>query len=311
MTEANGESYDHGGVGLIELFDDVWRSKLFVIVGTSVIAVIAILVSLSMENIYRAEALLISNEKQSSTGLAGLQGQYGALASLAGIDLGADGSDGLQAGLAVLSSKKFVFDFIDRRELLVPLMAGKSWDAATQTLVIDNEIYDQELNKWIRDVRPGRSVVPTLQEAYEEFTDRFSFSKNDETGLMRLAFESVSPVMSKQWVDWLVEDINQTILAQDVSRAERAIEYLNEQIRSTPLTELKSVLFRLVEDQTRTLMLARISDEYLLRTIDPAIVPEKKVKPVRSIIVLAAVFFGGGFLALIVIVRGIIRRQRS
>ena len=41
-------------------------------------------------------------------------------------------------------------------------------------------------------------------------------------------------------------------------------------------------------------MLAQVSEEYLLKTIDPAIAPELKIKPRRSLIVML-----GGLLGLI------------
>ena len=39
-------------------------------------------------------------------------------------------------------------------------------------------------------------------------------------------------------------------------------------------------------------MLAKVTDEYLLKTLDPAVAPEKKSKPKRSLIVILAAFVG-------------------
>jgi LPS O-antigen subunit length determinant protein (WzzB/FepE family) len=82
-------------------------------------------------------------------------------------------------------------------------------------------------------------------------------------------------------------------MEQDVAEAEQSIAYLDEQIENTSLAEMRSVFFRLIEDQTRTIVLAKISNEYLFKTIDPAIVPEKKDSPKRSLMVIFATLFGG------------------
>jgi LPS O-antigen subunit length determinant protein (WzzB/FepE family) len=55
------------------------------------------------------------------------------------------------------------------------------------------------------------------------------------------------------------------------------------------------MLFSLIEEQTKTLMLANVRDEYVFSTVDPAVVPELKDKPKRSLIVAVAIVLGGMF----------------
>ena len=81
-------------------------------------------------------------------------------------------------------------------------------------------------------------------------------------------------------------------MQQDVAKAEQAIEYLNEQVERTSLGGLQSVFYRLIEEQTKTIMLARVSNEYLFETIDPAVAPERKAKPRRLLIVVFALILG-------------------
>ena len=52
------------------------------------------------------------------------------------------------------------------------------------------------------------------------------------------------------------------------------------------------MFYSLIEEQTKIVMLAKISDEYLFETIDPAIVPEEKYRPIRSLIVVFAAMLG-------------------
>lgn len=282
-------------IDLRELFRVLWDGKWLISSVAFAAAVIAVIVSLMMPNIYRAEALLAPNDKERAGGLSSLAAQYGGLASLAGINLPTGSTNKTALGLEVLKSRKFISEFIERHDILVPLMAAEGWDASSGELEIDSDDYDAVENQWVREVRLPKKTIPSMQEAYEEFMDILSVSQDQKSGFIKIAVEHYSPTIAKQWVDWLVEDINSSIMKQDVAEAEQAIDYLNQQIQSTSLADLQSVFFQLVEEQTKTVMLAEVSNEYLLKTLDPAVVPELKAKPRRSSIAILAAMLGGVF----------------
>ncbi len=290
-------------IDLRDLFRVLWAGKWLIGGITFAAAVISVVVALMLPNIYRAEALLAPNDQDGGTGLSALAAQYGGLASLAGINLGSGSSDNTAVGLEILKSRKFISDFIERHEILVPLIAAKGWNEETGELKIDSDIYDVSAQKWVRKVRPPRKTIPSLQEAYEEFIEEFfSVSQDRKTGFVTIAVEHYSPTIAQQWVNWLVDDINSTIMKQDVEEAEQAIAYLNEQIESTSLAELHIVFFRLIEEQMKTIMLANVSNEYLLRTLDPAVAPEEKDKPGRSLIVILSTLLAFFLAAAVVLV---------
>jgi len=290
-------------IDLRKLFRVLWAGKWIIIGIASAAAIIAVIVALMLPNIYRAEALLAPNDQEGTGGLSALASQYGGLASLAGITLGGGQDDKTSLGLEVLKSRKFISEFIERHDILVPLIAAKGWDAQTGELEIDADVYDAKATKWIRDAKPPRTTIPSFQEAYKRFSDLLFVSQDKRTGFVTVAIEHYSPQIAKQWVDWLIDDLNSTVMRQDVVEAEHAIEYLNEQINSTSLSDLQAVFFALIEEQTRTVMLARVSPEYLLKTIDPAVAPELKTKPKRAVICLLGTILGGFVGVFIVLAR--------
>ena len=295
MTDSQRHSqvtYDDD-IDLRKLFRVLWDGKWLIGGITIAAAVISVIVALMLPNIYRAEVLLAPNEQEDVGGLSALAAQYGGLAGLAGINLPAGSTDKTALGLEVLKSRKFISEFVERHDVLVPLMAAEGWNADSGKLEINLDNYDVVQKRWIRKVSPPRKTIPSMQEAYQAFMELLSVSQDKKSGFVEIAVEHYSPTIAKQWVDWLVEDINSTIMQQDVEEAQRAIEYLNEQIQNTPLADLQSVFFRLIEEQTKTVMLARMSDEYLLTTLDPAVIPELKSKPKRSLIVLLGTLLGG------------------
>jgi LPS O-antigen subunit length determinant protein (WzzB/FepE family) len=173
-------------------------------------------------------------------------------------------------------------------------MAAEGWDKSTDTLIIDKDQYDVGKKEWVAQYFEDGKTMPSQQDAYKKLHDGIlSLSTEKETGYVKLSVEHYSPTVAKQWVDWLVADINSTVMRQEVSRAEQAIEYLKDQVQATSVSDLQQVFFRLIEEQTKTVMLANVSPEYLFRTIDPAVVPELKSGPRRMWIVFAGLLLGG------------------
>lgn len=81
---------------------------------------------------------------------------------------------------------------------------------------------------------------------------------------------------AKQWVEWLVADLNQVMKQKDIDEAQRNIAYLKVQLEKTPVADMQTVFYKLIEEQTKTLMLAEVNQEYVFKTLDPAVVPEEK-----------------------------------
>lgn len=299
-TQQTTSSFQHDGeIDFRELFGSLWAGKWLIGSITVAASVIAVVVALMLPNIYRAEALLAPNSQDGAGGLSALASQYGGLASLAGINIGDSSTDKIAVGLEVLKSRQFIAEYIERHDILVPLMAAMGWDSETGKLLINPDVYDESSSTWIRDVRPPKKTIPSLQEAYEKFVDILSVSQNNKSGFVTVSIEHYSPDVAKQWVDWLIGDLNRSTMRRDVAEAEKAIEYLNQQIEKTSIADLQKVLFSLIEEQTKTVMLAEVSDEYLLKTLDPAVSPELKARPKRASIVLVATFLGG-FLGIVV-----------
>jgi uncharacterized protein involved in exopolysaccharide biosynthesis len=291
-SQVQHSEYADDEIDLRELFSVLWDGKWWIAGLTSIAAGIAVVYALSLPNIYRSEALLAPASSDGG-GLGGMAAQYGGLASLAGISLpGGGGSDKTGLGLEVMKSRAFIQRFIERRNILVPLMAAESWDASSGELVINERNYNVATNTWVREVNPPKKAEPSAQEAYKEFTELLAVSKDKTSGFVTLAIKHVSPVVARQWVTWFIEDVNNAMRDDDVREAERSIAYLKEQVAATLLADLQSMFFELIQKQTETIMLAKVRPEYLFKTIDPAIVPEQKAEPKRAIICILGTFFG-------------------
>jgi uncharacterized protein involved in exopolysaccharide biosynthesis len=293
-------------VDLRVLFSVIWQSKWLIIAITTVFAIGSVLFALSQPNIYKSEALLApaDAEQGSGGGLAALAGQFGGLASMAGINLGGKaGVDKIQLAIEVMKSRQFSSEFIQTHDILADLMAAKSWDMATNTVIYDTELFDAKTKTWLAEVQEPFKPEPSMQEAFKVFSSVIRINSEKDRGMVTIAIEHVSPHVAQQWVTWLIEDINKVMKERDVAEAIRSSEFLYKQIAITNIVDISSMLYKLVEEQAKTIMFAEVRDEYVFKTIDPAIVPEEKAKPSRALICLLGTMFGGILGVMFVLIR--------
>ena len=171
-------------------------------------------------------------------------------------------------------------------------MAVESWEREKNTIIYNQEVYNKTENKWLREVRLPLKPEPSMQEAYKVFSQIVTTNTNTENGMVTIAVEHVSPYIAKQWVSWLIQDINKTMKQRDVVEANKSTQFLMSQLESTKIADIRTVLYKLVEEQAKTIMFASVRDEYVFKTIDPAIVPEQKFKPKRALMLILGIMLG-------------------
>ncbi|QWL08606.1 LPS O-antigen length regulator, partial [Shewanella algae] len=86
-------------------------------------------------------------------------------------------------------------------------------------------------------------------------------------------------------------------------------EFLNKQIALTNVADIRTILYKLVEEQAKTIMFAEVRDEYVFKTIDPAFIPEEKAKPKRALICVLGTMLGGMLAVMMVLVRHFVRKE--
>ena len=279
-------------INLKEVLLVLWQGRKFISTITGVISSLSVLIALMLPNIYSANALLAPAEK-SSGAMSALMQQYGGLASLAGVPLpGGEETSRAQLGMTLMTSRGFVGEFIERHAILPELMAVDAWDYRSGDISFDTDLYNAETGEWLRQVALPLKPKPSALEAYEVFKEILSVSQDKNTGYVTVSIEHKSPTIAAQWVTWLVEDVNDAVRAQDVNEARKSIDYLRRQVASTSLAELQVVFFDLIQGQMETVMLAEVRQEYVFKTIDPAVPPEEKSKPSRAIICVLGALFG-------------------
>ncbi len=120
-----------------------------------------------------------------------------------------------------------------------------------------------------------RGATPTAQETFEVFSKEvLSVSQNKESGLYTVSVKNYSPYLAQQWVNWLIEDINKVMRERTIAETSQNLAYLNTQLQKTAVADMQSTFYKLIEEQTKSLMLAEVQEEFIFKVVDPAVVPE-------------------------------------
>ncbi len=317
MTIPNNEQqiaqprYADDEIDLKELFVALWKGKWIIIATTFTAAVISVFYALSLPNIYKSEALLAPAEESQGGGLAALAGQFGGLASLAGVNLGGGSADKTTIALELLKSRSFIGEFVTKHELKPLIMAANGWDQAGNKVLYDPKIYYSEKGEWVRTVKEPRKPEPSLNEVHKKFTEDFlSVMQDKESGLVTISVKHYSPFVAKNITDNLIIDLNSKMRAIDIADANEGIEYLNGALEETTVVDMQNVFYQLIEQQIQTKMLASVRDEYVLRTIDPAVVAEEKASPKRALICILGLFLGGLMSSLFILIGNVMRKKQ-
>lgn len=297
-------------IDLRELLSVIWQGKWWIIACAFVFGLAGGIYAFLQPNIYESSALIAPADNDQSSQMAGLASQFGGLASLAGINLNSGGINKTTLALQVLQSRKFIGDFITRHHLLAELMATKGWDKESEQLKYDTSLYNPKMKQWLSD--DDESLKPTRLEATKHFLKKILTVDTDtKTNMTTVSINYYSPEIAQQWATWLISDLNEEIRQQDMIDAQNNIHYLNAQLANTSLADNRTMLYKLIEQQTKTLMLTKVRKEYAFKTVDPAVVAENPSKPKRKLIVAIAVILGGILGILFIFIKQFIRNDKN
>ena len=304
ISQPHNQNLDKG-IYLHGLLLALWRGKGLILLVTSLSAGLSVGYALSLPNIYRSTALLAPKSGVESGGLSRMASQYGGLASLAGIRLGAMGGEGLSKA-ALAQEKIRSLAFFERylyEEVLAELMAVEEWDPVSRQIRYDIKSYVLEGKRWVRDVDFPFQSKPTPQEAHDAFLQLLYISEDKQSGLVSVSIEHQSPDAAARWVKLIVERVSEDLRATDVREAEESIDFLKAQREQTRLVALDEVFAQLIEEQMKTIMLANVSKNYVFDVVDPPVAAEQKPDLKDHQFVFWGRFLGGGLGAIIALFR--------
>ena len=289
-------------IDLRELFFILVQGKRMVAYVTAFLVIIGIIYSLYLPNIYQSEALLAPVDESSSL-IGEALSQYSGLAGLAGINLptGETGSNSKKA-IELMNSLNFFEKYIMPKIFLPDLMAVDSWDDEKNIIIYDDSIFQKDTNTWVRDFSYPQKLIPSAQESFEIFkNDNLSVLEDNKTKYVSLSIKHQSPVIAKEWVQIIFEEVNFFYRQKDKESSEKAVIFLNKQIADNSYSEIRQATASLLKKEIQKLTLVEANKDYVFEYVYPPSVMEEKIMPNRYIIVFLSLLLGV-FLGVIVVI---------
>jgi|TARA_B110000259_G_scaffold52883_1_gene62235 LPS O-antigen subunit length determinant protein (WzzB/FepE family) len=287
-TDPKKSSFTEDEIDIKKLLQILWHGKIFIVALTSVFFITAVIYSLILPNVYQSNGLLSPVDESSSSQAFG---DIGGLASLAGIDISSGSGGNVAKSLQKARTFSFFRDNILPNIFLPDLVAMNSWDEENNTIIYNEEIFNQKTQTWSR--------LLSNQKSHELFLNITNL-KQDNTGFITVSVKHRSPYIAQAWTELIVEQLNDFYRTKDKLEAQLAIDFLNTQMLQTRHTEIKQVIAQLIQKRMQQLTLIEANKFYVFSYLDSPIVMEGKIEPNRkSISILGAVL--GGLLGILII----------
>ncbi len=271
--------YPDDEIDLVEYWQVLLKYKRLILLLTLASTLLALAAAFLMTPVYRAEVLLapVSHDKDDGKLSSLGAGQFGELLARSGIPMGSGGNQ-VARHIATLRSRSLTTTFIEA-ENLMPILFPETRKA-------DGE----EEQGWFNLFSYKE---PTLWDAYNLFDKEIrSIDLDRSTSLLTLTIEWQDPELTTAWANSLVKRVNNQLSSQAIEEARTRISYLEKQLLATSSVEVQQAIYRLIETETKEIMLASVQDEYAFKVIDPAVVPQEPFKPRRMLIVVLGLLFG-------------------
>jgi len=231
-----------------------------------------LLYALVATSLFRADVIIISNQEEGES-LVNLSKQYSSIAAIAGISIGGAGVvDKTERSLAILTSRSFIEEFVQGRDIRKYLFPY---------------LWDTKQDRW-------KDGEPTAAQTYKlVISNVIDVDVDRRTNLITVSVIWEDPVLAAQWANLIIKDINKKIREQEIKELQQSIVFMQTQLDNSDSSgSLNSVMFNLIEELAKKVMIANVREEYAFKIIDPAVVPEMKYKPSKRNIVMISFLMG-------------------
>ncbi len=284
-----GEPYiEEDEIDLIELWNVIWKRKIFIGGFTIFCTLIAVIMVLFvMPVIYRSQTVIIPSSTESASKLGGLLSSIPLPINLGNI---AGGNDKSTLILSFLNSRTLKLRLIEKYNLL-PILYKDLWDS--------------DKNMWkVKD----KDKIPTPIKAIQDkvLDNIYNVSQDKKTGLITISWESEDPKFAAIMLNRVIKELSHYLnkeyetdakrerifVEKQLEKAKKELEYWEKQVPSKKYT-LADINRELMASQTvytelrKQYELAKIAEEKEIidfKVLDPPFVPEIKYKPKRILI---------------------------
>ena len=292
-------SYNDNEISISELFKSLRKNILFIAFVTASITFCSVIYSLFLPNLFTSHSILnYSGSTQSSSSQ-----NNSSITRLTGIKIGMGQGDKADEIIELIKSRGFLEHLITFDDILASITYPKV--SGDGSVYISKRIYDEEKNIW------SNSNQPSTLDAYDIYIrDLLSIWRDKDTGFINITITHISPIFAFELLSLVIKESNQIMRMRDLEEASDSLSFLGDEIQKTSILEMRNSISSLLQSQLEKKMIANIRKDYVLRTIEPPFIPERKSAPSRLIFVLISSFVALTAALLIVFFRDFVFNQK-
>lgn len=151
-----------------------------------------------------------------------------------------------------------------------------------------------------------------MGDAYRLFDEKIRDVYEDRrSGVVTLSVTWRDSEQASEWANALIARANRQLRERTIVEAKQVIGFLNDEVARTQVVEVQKAIYKLVEEQIKSIAVASAREQYSFRVIDPAVAPDvhRPVRPRRVLAAAIAVLLGGSLSALTLWIRDYLRRR--
>ena len=280
----NLQDQNSNEIDISKLLSEI-RNKKFLILAIGIsFFLFSIFYSLFLTNKYTSFAIIkaaedFENESSIDQSLTNITGLVG---------IGLSGSNTQEYIIEVLKSHELLKEVLTNNPAFKQnLVAASSYSHLENKVFFEEDIFNEKTNEWTRSPPKGRTLIPSSQEVFQEFVlpNLTIMKRSRNSDLIEVTFTHLSPVFAKDFVDTLLNTLNQSSRRKDLQETELSLEYLENRFKNTTQVVIRNSISNLLTSQLNKQMIANAKENYLVEVIEPPLVSEIKSYPQRIIII--------------------------
>ncbi len=297
----NLQDQNSNEIDISKLLSEISNKKFFILAIAISFFLFSIFYSLFLPNKYTSFAIIKAAEdfgKESSIDQS--------LSSITGlVGIGLSGSKSQEYIIEVLKSHELFKEvLLNNPTFKQNLVAASSYSHSENKIFFKEDIFNEKTNEWTRSPPKGRTLIPSSQEVFQEFVlpNLTIMKRSRNSDLIEITFTHLSPVFAQDFVDTLLNTLNQSSRKKDLLETELSLEYLERRFKNTTQVSIRNTISNLLSSQLNKQMMANAKENYLVEVIEPPLISEIKSYPQRIIIIFNFTMIGFvlGFLYVLV-----------
>jgi len=253
-------------LGLIQLLKVLRRYKWYIFLVSVAFALVAVNYISSYPSTYKATVVVATTPKNE-----GVASVPAGLMSFMPNSL-PQASQSSNFPLVRIKTRHFLYPFINNHDLKPVLFAS---------------LWDNKKKKWI-------DKEPSDEQAFNVLKSLLMIKRHGglEKGLISLSVKMENPADLEKIsyiANSLVDGLNTYLKREKITNIQNSIIYLERELETTALSNSRLILYKIIEEKTKSIMLENSSNDLTFMIIEPAMVPSSmEPKPTFVFVLLAA-----------------------